>query len=87
MPSGADCRRMLSSISAYLDGDLAATDCEAIEKHCQECPPCANVFAGLRATVDLYRQAASIPLPDSVRQRARASVRRLLEDARTSRTG
>ena len=75
----ADCRRILSSISAYFDGDLDASACDAIMHHCQGCPPCAAVVDGLRETVGLCRQAGSAPLPESVRQRARASVRRLLD--------
>ena len=34
---------------------------------------------GLRETVGLCRQAGSVPLPDDVRQRARARVRQLLD--------
>jgi anti-sigma factor RsiW len=75
---GADCHAILSGISAYLDGDLDAAACEAIERHCQECPRCSELVKGLRETVGLCRQAASVPLPEPVRQRALASVRRLL---------
>jgi len=78
-----DCRAILAGISAYLDGELDATACDAIERHCHECPRCATLVAGLRDTVGLCRQAGSVPLPDSVRQRARESVRRLLDDDAT----
>ena len=77
--STTDCQTMLSGISAYLDGELDTTACDAIERHCQACPRCAALVKGLRETVGLCRQAASVPLPDAVRQRARASVRRLLD--------
>jgi len=73
------CREILAGISAYLDGDLGTTACDAIERHCQDCVRCAAFVKGLRETVGLCRQAASMPLPESVRQRARESVRRLLE--------
>jgi anti-sigma factor RsiW len=73
------CREILAGISAYLDGDLDATACDAIERHCQNCVRCAELVKGLRETVGLCREAASTPLPESVRQRARESVRRLLE--------
>jgi anti-sigma factor RsiW len=73
------CHTILTSISAYLDGELDTTACDAIERHCQNCEPCAGLVKGLRETVGLCRQAASTPLPESVRQRARDSVRRLLE--------
>jgi len=73
------CKEILASISAYLDGDLDATACETIERHCHDCPSCAHVVDGLRDTVGLCRQAASMPIPEAVRQRAKDSVRRLLD--------
>jgi anti-sigma factor RsiW len=79
-----DCRMVLAGISAYLDGELDAAACEAIEQHGQACARCAALVKGLRDTVGLCRQAASVPLPESVRQRARDSVRRLLDDTRSS---
>jgi anti-sigma factor RsiW len=77
--SSTDCQTILRGISAYLDGELDTTACDAIERHCQTCPRCAALVNGLRDTVGLCRQAASVPLPDAVRQRARASVQRLLD--------
>jgi anti-sigma factor RsiW len=75
----ADCKVILDNISAYLDGELESTACDAIERHCQGCLTCAALVNGLRETVGLCRQAASVPLPTAVRQRARDSVRRLLD--------
>ena len=76
-----DCRGVLASVSAYLDGDLDAAACESIEAHCRTCAACADVVAGLRETVGLCRRAGSAPVPDDVLGRARARVRRLLEAA------
>ena len=75
-----DCGAMLAGISAYLDGDLGATECDAIERHCRACPRCADVVDGLRQTIGLCREAGSTPLPEPVRQRARASIERLLRN-------
>ncbi len=72
------CREVLSNISGYLDGELDATACDAIERHCRGCSSCAALVQGLRETVGLCRQAATAPLPDAVRRRALESVRRLL---------
>ena len=86
MSAPSDCKAILSNISGYLDGELDSTACDAIEQHCQGCPTCAALVNGLRETVGLCRQAASVPLPDAVRQRARDSVRRLLgSDTRSSK--
>ena len=72
------CRQMLGRISAYLEGDLDAPACHAIDRHCRDCPECAAVVNGLRRTIGLCREAGRAPLPASVRNRARESVRRLL---------
>jgi anti-sigma factor RsiW len=73
------CRKTLENISAYLDGELDATACDAIEHHCLECPGCADVLNGLRKTVGLCRDAGGIPPPEAVRERARRAVRQLLD--------
>jgi anti-sigma factor RsiW len=73
------CQEVLTNISRYLDGELDTTACDAIERHCQECAGCAGLVHDLRETAGLCRQAAAAPLPDAVRQRARESVRRLLD--------
>ena len=73
------CKEVLANISSYLDGELDSTACDAIERHCRECPSCAALVNDLRANIGLCRQAGTIPLPDTVRQRARESVRRLLD--------
>ncbi len=82
--SRPECTAMLAGISAYLDGELAATECAAIDAHCAGCAECASVVEGLRATVGLCRGIAETPLPASVRERARESVRRLLDEAARS---
>ena len=75
----ANMPRLLTSISGYLDGELETTACEAIEQHCQQCPSCEAFVSGLRETIGLCRQVGSVPLPDTVRQRARESIRQLLD--------
>jgi anti-sigma factor RsiW len=78
--AAGDCAAVLKRISAYLDGELERAECAAIEAHCATCPRCAPVIDGLRRTVGLCREARGVPLPDAVRQRARASIRRLLDE-------
>ncbi len=72
------CKAVLENISGYLDGELDAAECEAIERHSRACPDCATIVKGLRDTVGLCRHAGTMPLPDDVRRRARERVRRLL---------
>lgn len=78
-----ECRRVLALVSAYLDGDLDAAACASIEAHVGQCAGCADVIAGLRDAVGLCRQAGSVPVPEEVRERARARIQRLLESTAT----
>ncbi|GAB4475682.1 MAG: zf-HC2 domain-containing protein [Anaerolineales bacterium] len=65
------CRDMLASLSEYLDGELEAEICAAIENHLAECENCRIVVDTLRKTITLYKhQASEEPsLPDEVRLR------------------
>jgi anti-sigma factor RsiW len=74
-----ECAAVLGGISAYLDGELETTACDAIERHCQTCPSCAKTVEGLRETIGLCRGAALAPIPEDVREKARASISALLK--------
>jgi anti-sigma factor RsiW len=78
-PAPAECAAILADISAFLDGELDATACAAIEAHCLRCARCAPVVEGLRRTIGLCRATAAAPLPEPVRARARDAVKRLLD--------
>ncbi len=69
LPQG--CRRWLDAIALYVDGDLEADLCRALEAHLQACPDCRVLVDTVRQTVYLYRAAARepIPLPRDLRQR------------------
>ena len=75
-----ECRQILKQISAYLDGELEAAACATIEEHCADCASCAAMVTDLKQTAGLCRQVGTTPLPPLVLERARASVRRLLEN-------
>ncbi len=79
-PLTGACHETMARISAYIDGELPAPECDEIERHCQGCARCAAVVAGLRETVGLCRQVGTTPLPEPVRARARATIRELLEE-------
>lgn len=75
-----ECAAVLGGISAYLDGELEATECDVIEAHCRTCADCAAVVQGLRDTIGLCRGAVVSELPDPVKARAQASIARLLQN-------
>lgn len=77
-PHPPACQQTLHDVSAYLDGELDAAACDAIEQHGRACPGCRAALDGLRQAVGLCRQAAGAPMPEAVRERARSAVRQLL---------
>jgi anti-sigma factor RsiW len=81
-PSRLECPTVLAQIEGYVDGELDAVQCEAIEHHCGSCPSCAAIVAGLRQTIGLCREVGHAPLPPAVSERAREQVKRLLAATR-----
>jgi predicted anti-sigma-YlaC factor YlaD len=65
-----ECRKLLTSLSDYVDGDLQNELCDEIELHMSECENCRIVVDTLRKTIFLY-QSTSDPaaVPEDVRQR------------------
>lgn len=65
-----NCRVMLQQLSDYLDGELDAELCAALEKHLAECGDCSIVLNTLQKTIDLYKkQNEEETLPGDVRGR------------------
>jgi anti-sigma factor RsiW len=81
-PLTPECATVLSGISAYLDGELPSTQCDAIDAHCATCPDCATVVQGLRETIGLCRGVSVAALPAPVKEKAQASIAALLKTGR-----
>lgn len=65
---GSTCREMAEWVSDYLDGDLAASLRDMIDRHRGNCPPCEAFVRTLARTVELIRAHPHEPLsPDLVR--------------------
>jgi len=65
-----NCRRLLASLSEYVDGALEQELCTEIEKHLAGCENCRIVVDSLHKTILLYHTtAAETTMPDEVRQR------------------
>ena len=50
------CRRLLSLLSDYIDEELPPMDCEELEKHLADCPPCVAFINTLRRTSSLFSE-------------------------------
>ncbi len=79
LPTG--CRHWLEAIALYVDGDLEADLCQALEAHLRQCPDCRVLVDTMRQTVYLYREASRRPvdLPEDLHRRLFARLPNLSE--------
>jgi anti-sigma factor RsiW len=77
-----ECESIFAALSAYLDGELPAADCEQLERHVQDCAPCVEFMNSLRKSVRLgkqYRPEEPAPtIPADVRRGLEAAYQRML---------
>jgi anti-sigma factor RsiW len=73
------CKKAISEISNYLDGDLDAELKQVLEVHLGKCQHCHAVFDTTRKTIELYCDGKLFPLPDDVRTRLHEALRRKLQ--------
>lgn len=70
-----ECRRLLGSLSEYVDGELDERLCAVLEKHMETCEDCRIVVDTLRKTVYLYHATSQKEsLPTDIRMRLYKSL-------------
>ncbi len=70
-----NCRRLLGSLSEYVDGELDEELCSVLEQHLEDCEDCRIVVDTLRKTVYLYHESAQAEdIPGDIRQRLYKSL-------------
>ena len=70
----AACRKVLRTISRYLDNDLPGSVCTAIKRHLDQCRACARFVQTLKRTINLCRKADVARLTASAKQRLRREI-------------
>jgi anti-sigma factor RsiW len=67
-----DCKKYLTLLSDYADGELDQDLCDMLEQHMAECEDCTIVVNTLKRTIDLVHMSTDEQepaLPDDVRMR------------------
>jgi anti-sigma factor RsiW len=70
--SHEECKKYLTMLSDYIDGDLDAGLCSRLEAHMAECENCTIVVNTLKKTIELYHTAdqdEEETLPDDIKSR------------------
>jgi predicted anti-sigma-YlaC factor YlaD len=65
-----NCRKLLGSLSDYVDGELSEELCSVIDTHMKDCEDCRIVVNTLRKTVDIYHMTSEDEnLPGDIKER------------------
>ncbi|MGH7296802.1 MAG: anti-sigma factor family protein, partial [Polyangiaceae bacterium] len=75
-PPPQGCPDLVPILSKYLEGDIGAEQCAAMEKHMAQCPRCQVRCDSLRRTLAVCRRSAqSGSVPPRVQQAIRQALR------------
>ncbi len=78
------CKQIFALLSEFLDGELPAKDCRALERHMKDCKPCVAYLQTLRLTVEACREYGmrTLPKPPTKVRPALAELIKSLEGGR-----
>jgi hypothetical protein len=72
--STAQCRKILRTLSGYLDNDLPKSVCREIRKHLGLCPKCEVFVQTLKRTINLCKKADVARLTKSDKAKLRKEI-------------
>ena len=75
------CKKLLSEISNYLDGEVETELRQELEEHIAKCPNCWVVFDTTRKTVEIYQGCEPYPIPESLQTRLREALRKHCQES------
>jgi anti-sigma factor RsiW len=76
-----NCQGIIRELTDYLDGELSSAVKAELELHLAECDDCRIVVDSTRKTIEIFCRCQSVPLPEDVRSRLHAALRRHLGKA------
>jgi anti-sigma factor (TIGR02949 family) len=80
-----DCKKVLSRLHAYLDGEVPAELMQDIEKHLSTCPSCLSQVERIRQVHDMLDGLSVPPLPQEFAARIMAKAQREVPFAKEKR--
>ena len=75
------CKKLLSEISNYLDGEVEPEVRQELEQHIAKCPNCWVIFDTTRKTVQIYQGCQPYPIPESLHTRLREALRKHFQES------
>lgn len=74
-----NCKNVMRELSNYIDGDLDPHMMEDFERHLEHCEECSIILDQTKKFIAILSGSKLFDLPDDVRARLRAAVRRKIE--------
>jgi anti-sigma factor RsiW len=81
-----NCKKILSRLHAYLDGEVPAKLIREIELHLSTCPSCRSQVARIRQVHDIFEGLSVPPLPQEFAARLMAKAQREVLFAKEKRS-
>lgn len=69
------CKKLLTELSNYLDGELDAALRAEIEAHAKRCPNCYIIIDSTRKTVEIFKGCGPYDVPVELHMRIEQAVR------------
>lgn len=73
-----NCQNIIRELTDYLDGEMSPAMKAELEKHLTDCDDCRMVVDSTRKTIEIFCHCQPAPLPEDVRSRLHAALRRHL---------
>lgn len=76
------CRKLLSELSNYLDGEAEAQVRAELEEHIGRCPDCWVIFDTTRKTIQIVQGCCEpYPLPQTLHEKLQDAIRKHYEQS------
>jgi predicted anti-sigma-YlaC factor YlaD len=74
-PRGMSCKRLLSALSDYIEGDIDPAMCRTLREHLRECNPCRIVLDTTTKTIRFYRENLPCELPRGLERKLQTAIK------------
>lgn len=76
------CRKLLSEVSNYLNGDINAEFRQELETHIAKCPDCWVVIDTTRKTIQIFRGCCEpYPLPETLQEKLQLALQKRYQES------
>ena len=76
------CRKLLSEVSNYLNGDVDAAVRQELETHAAKCPNCWVVIDTTRKTIQIFQGCEPYPIPESLQEKLHQALQKHFQESK-----